>query len=50
MKNYLRYILIAVFSFLSGWFFLDYLSVHPLKMSLFLFFVIFVVVGIIHSF
>jgi sirohydrochlorin ferrochelatase len=37
MKNYLRYILIAVFSFLSGWFFLDYLSVHPLKMSLFLF-------------
>lgn len=36
MKRLLVFLLALVFSFLMGWFIIDYMTVHPLRMSLFL--------------
>lgn len=38
MKNVIRLTSVIVLSFISGWFLMDYLTVHPLKMSRFLLF------------
>ena len=36
MKRYIYQVLALVTSFLTGWSLIDFLTVHPLKMSLFL--------------
>jgi sirohydrochlorin ferrochelatase len=40
MKNPVKQILVLVSAFLLGWFLIDFLVVHPLKMSLYLFYTI----------
>lgn len=43
----IRWILLIVFSFFSGWFLVCYLTVHPLKMSRYLLFTVLSVAGIV---
>lgn len=45
MKNISLFILVLILSFFTGWFFLDFLTVHPLKMSVFLLITILIAIG-----